>query len=195
MPDKLTIIGAGPGGLFLAFLLHHKYDITIIEQSHSVGGCWRIDWTNNGLFTEHSPKVITGHTFQKLLNSINLPNELVPTYSNYFKDFFKLLYSHLSFYDLLVFVISLILGKLSLLPTYTFTEWFNCFGISQKGRDFLSQFSILLADIPEKHLINDFFVTVSFSANDLYQLRSPEKWLKTLHQILLQIPQLVKTLL
>lgn len=178
---KLTIIGAGPGGLVLALKLYKQFDITIIEKENSIGGCWRIDWSN-GLFQEHSPKVITGNNFQLLLKSLDLnpQTELVSTYSNYFSSFSKLFWNNLSFYDLFILSISFIFSKLGLFPDYTVSNWFKTFGISKKGQSFLTQFSVLLADIPEKLLITDIFYTFSFGDN-LYQLTDPERWLNTIY--------------
>ena len=37
--QKVWIIGAGPAGLTAAYeLLKHGYDVTVLEQSHEIGG-------------------------------------------------------------------------------------------------------------------------------------------------------------
>lgn len=51
------IVGAGPSGLCLAFLLSKKnHKILLIEREHEIGGCHRVR-RENKVFTEHGPRI------------------------------------------------------------------------------------------------------------------------------------------
>lgn len=51
------IVGAGPCGLAIAYLLGRAgKKCTLIDQNDSIGGCHRVK-RQNGMFTEHSPRV------------------------------------------------------------------------------------------------------------------------------------------
>ena len=67
-----TIIGAGPTGLTIAWILaKYGYKVLIIERESTVGGCHRVIRVN-GLFTEHSPRMYVGnwHTLQLILQDM-----------------------------------------------------------------------------------------------------------------------------
>lgn len=74
------IVGAGPCGIFLSWLLSKQYKILLIEKEKSIGGCHRVIREDN-LFTEHGPRV----------------------YSNAYVNFISLLKDmDLNFYDIFV---------------------------------------------------------------------------------------------
>ena len=69
-----VIIGAGPTGLTLAYLLGklgHK--CVIIDKNDSIGGCHRVTRVN-GLFTEHGPRIYSSTYINtmKLLQKMNV---------------------------------------------------------------------------------------------------------------------------
>ena len=54
-----VIVGGGPTGITLALMLANtKYTTLLIESENTLGGNWKIDWTDNKYLTEHSPKVL-----------------------------------------------------------------------------------------------------------------------------------------
>jgi phytoene dehydrogenase-like protein len=54
----MIIIGAGPAGLTLAHCCSHiGLKILIIDREKNIGGCHRVIRTQDGLFTEHSPRI------------------------------------------------------------------------------------------------------------------------------------------
>lgn len=67
-----TIIGAGPTGLTIAWILA-KYGnkVLIIERESNIGGCHRVTRVD-GLFTEHSPRMYFGNYYglQMILNDM-----------------------------------------------------------------------------------------------------------------------------
>jgi len=69
---KATIIGGGPTGLTVAWYLSLAGIKSTIIEADTVGGCHRVTRTDDGLFTEHSPRVYTTNQkeFFALLRSI-----------------------------------------------------------------------------------------------------------------------------
>lgn len=54
----VTIVGSGPAGLTIAWILVNLgHDCHIIEKESSIGGCHRVRRTKDNLFTEHGPRV------------------------------------------------------------------------------------------------------------------------------------------
>ena len=52
------IVGSGPSGLTLAYLLSkNNYNVTLIEKDTQLGGSWKYEWIDN-YFTENSPRVL-----------------------------------------------------------------------------------------------------------------------------------------
>ena len=50
---KYTIIGAGPCGLSLAYILSlNNLNVDIIEQSNQFGGSWNSQWIEDKYFSE-----------------------------------------------------------------------------------------------------------------------------------------------
>ena len=50
------IVGLGPTGITLGLnLLKTDKKVLFIEADKNIGGCWNVDYTNEGYFTEHSP--------------------------------------------------------------------------------------------------------------------------------------------
>jgi len=175
---NLTIVGAGPGGLLLSIMFSDKYHITLIEKQNKIGGCWRIDW-KNGLFTEHSPKVGSGKYYEKLMKYLDV--ELVKTYNQPIIDFTLLFLFSFSFFDWVYFTLYYVLIKLKLLNKQIYvSEWMQSF--SKNARNVIKQISILIADIPEKVLLEDYMN--SFSSTTFYQLKDPEEWLNKLQMLI-----------
>ena len=53
-----TIIGAGPCGLTVAWILsNYGKKCVIIDREDSIGGCHRVRRTKEGYFTEHGPRI------------------------------------------------------------------------------------------------------------------------------------------
>lgn len=76
------IVGAGPAGLSLAWILS-KYtsNILIIDSNPQIGGCHRINRSDN-LYQTHGPKIIGYYS-----NYIQILNELDLSFPDLYKDF------------------------------------------------------------------------------------------------------------
>jgi len=57
---KTIVFGSGPTGLALAwFLTKQGKKVTVIERNENAGGTWTTKWTKDGLFTHHSPQILS----------------------------------------------------------------------------------------------------------------------------------------
>ena len=70
------IIGGGPSGLILSYYLSKKnYKVLLLESSLALGGCHRVLYNDNGLHTEHSPRIYVSsfyHFFDFLDKELNI---------------------------------------------------------------------------------------------------------------------------
>ena len=75
---KYTIIGSGPTGLSLAYILGiNGYNIDLIEQSSTLGGSWNSEFIDKDFWSENSPRVIvTGKYTKYLLQNIGMNKEI-----------------------------------------------------------------------------------------------------------------------
>lgn len=71
----ILIIGGGPTGLTLATLFskNKNYKVLLIDKNKSLGGCHRVDRTEQNFFTEHGPRVYSSAftNFKSILKEIN----------------------------------------------------------------------------------------------------------------------------
>ena len=67
------IIGAGPSGLTLAYLLSSiGKKCIIIDNNKDIGGCHRVTRIN-GLFSEHGPRIYSS-SFKNVINLLKTMN-------------------------------------------------------------------------------------------------------------------------
>jgi hypothetical protein len=74
MQYDYVIIGGGPCGLTLGWLLsQYKYKILIIEKESYIGGCHGVKRINN-LFSEHGPRIYIDnyYNFKEILKDMNI---------------------------------------------------------------------------------------------------------------------------
>lgn len=70
----IVIIGGGPCGMTLAWLLSkNNFNITLIDKNSSLGGCHRVS-RQNKLFSEHGPRVYMNNfkNFRWILNDLGM---------------------------------------------------------------------------------------------------------------------------
>jgi hypothetical protein len=173
------IYGGGPTGITLGLLLSKNYKVAIIEKKETLGGTWRVEW-KRGLFTEHSPKVTVNDSenFVKVMEEIGLDfdKETEAVYPAREKmGIIDYVLKNMSILDIIRLIIVYIYYMLTdIAPDKTVKEWSKNF--SEKGKKAIDTLSILVSDIPEKVLMEEF--VNSFQFNKLLKLKDPEKWTK-----------------
>ena len=183
------IYGGGPTGMTLAYLLaKNNYSVGLIEKESQLGGCWKVEWQDNKYFTEHSPRVIMDNdsSFFRLLNQIGFDyyNETVSTYGSLFqtnKKIINFFYKNLQFLDYLK-----ILNGYFNSNNLTVTEWLEKYNISNSGKKAFTVFSLLLANSPDKLLINEIFGINNFPTMFL-QFKDNQKWINLLEKELINL--------
>ena len=80
---EYIIVGAGPCGLTLAYLLGKAgKKCIVLDQNDSIGGCHRVRRLN-GMFTEHSPRVYLSN----YINTIRLLQEMGHSFYDLFTPY------------------------------------------------------------------------------------------------------------
>lgn len=74
MEYDYAIYGMGPSGINLTLeisILFPDKKILCVEKENKIGGCWKVEW-QNGLFTEHSPRVLLDNNLTDFFKKIGL---------------------------------------------------------------------------------------------------------------------------
>lgn len=176
---KYIIVGSGPTGLSLAYVLSlNNIDVEIIESDDKLGGSWNSEWIDNKYFSENSPRVYLNSTnINKLISHIGMTKDDFQTiYGNFFEKNYKVvsfIFKYFNFYDYFIFLFSFF--KYTIYTAdITVNDWFNMSSLSNQGKKAITIVSILLGDRPDKTNINDFFGFLSFGT--VTQMKEPNKW-------------------
>lgn len=191
---KYIIVGAGPAGLSLAYILSkHNYDIVLIEKDIKLGGSWNSDWIEGKYFSENAPRVLKYSDYtKKLLNDIGINNkDLGNIYGNSGFDeklkFFKFFYNYFSFQDYLIFFISLIKFNFFININKNLQYWLDNSNLTNNAKNAIRIFCIVLGDVPKKTNINDFFSIIKTNPfATLKQFKEPNKWHMLIEKKLMQ---------
>lgn len=183
-----AIYGMGPSGINLAIELSRLFPdkkILCVEKENNIGGCWRVEW-QNGLFTEHSPRVLLDNELPKFFKKIglNYDDETVNAYGTIFETNYKMYktyFDNFNIYDIFKLVKSFILKDYY---NKTILEWVNENNISDKGRLMLRIISILVANSPDKLLMSEIFANSTNGILKIKQFKDNEKWLDVVENII-----------
>lgn len=176
---KYTIIGSGPSGLSLAYVLSlNNIKIDLIEQDKQLGGSWNAQWVDDKYFSENSPRVFSNSGNSKiLLTHLGFTNkDFHNIYGNFFETNYKILsfiFKHFNIIDYFIFLFAAIKYRF-ISENITVRDWINTSGLSKKARKAVKIISILICDRPDKTNINDFFGSVSYALPT--QMKEPNKW-------------------
>ena len=192
---KYIIIGGGPSGLSLAYILAlNNKNIILIEKDNKLGGSWNHTWIENKYFSENSPRVLANiDNTKKLLNHIGInDNDLKNIYGNIFESnykFMKFLFKYLNIFDYIKFIYGIIKYKL-IKSNITVYDWIIKNKLSKKSIKGLKILCILICDRLENTNINDFMCSITLILPK--QMKKPNKWhnlienyLKTKNNILI----------
>lgn len=77
-----AIVGSGPSGLILAYILQQipNKSTIMFEKEDSIGGCHRVRRVENDLFTEHGPRIY--------INNYSILNNIIQENGKSWDDFF-----------------------------------------------------------------------------------------------------------
>ena len=186
---KYIIVGTGPTGLSLAYVLSlNNINVEIIEKDNKLGGSWNSEWVENKYFSENSPRVYSDSgNSRKLMSHLGLnKNDFQNIYGNFFETNYKIIsfiFKHFNFFDYIIFLFSLFKYKF-LVENITVEDWFKKTPLSKKAKKALSIISILICDRPDKTNINDFFGSVSSTLPK--QMKEPNKWHELIESYLMK---------
>lgn len=148
MSYQYVIVGAGPVGLTLAWLLSQSpktgpNGILIIEREHSIGGCHRVRRHQN-FFTEHGPRVYSNiylNTIQ-ILNEMEIPfNKVFTPYNFSNNSMSSIIISKLSIRENLLLMLEYF--KLALNPLHgqntSVADFITANNYSNDSRDLLNR--------------------------------------------------------
>lgn len=180
---KYIIIGSGPTGLSLAYVLAKKgYSVHLFEKNNQLGGSWNAQWDNNAYFTENAPRVLfyKGYT-KELLDDLNMKYEvdIAPIYGTFLESnakFLKFFYSHFTFRDYFLFFNAIVKYKMVKEPTMNMQTWIDHeTSLSVSAKKAVAILCVTTADRPDKTNVNDFFGSIGL-INIITQFRDPNQW-------------------
>ena len=179
---KYVIVGGGPTGLSLAWVLaHNNIDVTVIEQSDTLGGSWKSNWRGK-YWVENAPRVLfRSGMHMKFLQDVGMEeSDFKTVYGNMFQTYtflFEFFMDHLSMYDIFQVIQGCIYYTFHDDDSKTLDEWITEKNISQTGERGLAIFSITLNDVPKNTNAKAFFNTLGVSSGGgLIQMTEPNKW-------------------
>ena len=166
------IVGGGPTGLTLAWILAKaKKNVLIIEANPSLGGCHRVERVD-GLFAEHGPRVYS----DAFLNFINLLEKMELKFEDIFTEytFFKT-ENPFSVYEYFCIIQEFI--KLSLYPDVareiSMNKFMNNFKFSKESMDFIERLCRLTdGATTEKYTLFQFLQLIN--QQSFYKLYQPK---------------------
>ncbi len=178
------VYGSGPSGILTSILLKEKgYSVCIVEKNNTLGGCWRVIW-EDGLFKEHSPRVLSIDKYTiKLLSKLNihLDKDTEYVYKNFTKMSISTFYNYLSYTDFLKVGYSFVFSNRNI----TVKNWLDQVNLSNNGRKFFEYVSLLLADIPDKVILKHLFGKIDvLQKKELVKFIEPEKMIKHAYEYL-----------
>ena len=144
MEVDYVIIGAGPSGLTLAYLLGKSgKKCLVLDQNECIGGCHRVKRVN-GLFTEHSPRVYVSSYVNtiRLLKQMNIAFTDIYTPYHYTPMYFSSqVFKNLSFSETIVFLVEFfkLVFQFQYDDTITVQEFAQQHGFSSSSLNYLDR--------------------------------------------------------
>ena len=183
---KYTIIGSGPSGLSLAYVLSlNNIEVDLIERDSQLGGSWNSQWIDGKYFSENSPRVYSHSGNSKiLLSHLGFTSaDFQNVYGNYFQTNYKIIAfitKYFNLFDYFIFLFAAIKYSF-VIHDITVAEWMSQSNLSRSAKKCIKIISILIGDKPEKTNINDFF---GFLITGIIpkQMKEPNKWHELIEQ-------------
>lgn len=183
---KYVIVGTGPTGLSLAYVLaRNNHEVTLIEKDSKIGGSWNSNFIEDKYFSENSPRVLakTGYHMD-FFHEIGLTaNDFSNIYGNFFNTNLKLfnfVKQYFELQDYFIFAFSIIKFKF-MTTKMSVQDWLNTNYMSPSAKDAIRIISITVCDVPKNTNVHDFFG--SLQPVNLIQMKEPNKWHMILEHI------------
>lgn len=141
------IVGGGPVGLTLSLYLSKINKVLLIEKESSLGGCHRVK-RENGIFTEHGPRLYMGNykNTEKILHDLGVNWEEI--FTRYNIDLFSIgnenVLKNFTFKDVMIMFYGYILYTIGLLKQESVFDFYNRYDFSEKGFDFMDRLCRML---------------------------------------------------
>ena len=191
---KYVIVGAGPTGLSLAYVLaNNGYEVDLIEKDAQLGGSWNAQWAEGKYFSESSPRVLLypSEFFNFLFDIGMTMDDFGNIYGNFFQTMIKFsgfFMKHFTLNDYLIFTQGVMIHKLSRTEK-TFQDWLDTSGLSEGAKKALTIFCITINAEPYNTHINDMFGAVSPIIH-VKQMKDPNQWLKIIEHKFSLLPNI-----
>lgn len=164
-----VIVGAGPGGLTLAYILA-KYgkSVILIDREASIGGCHRVRrYGPNKLFTEHGPRIYGTNylSTRVVLESLGVNwEESFTPYAFFLNNISNNVLSELTFSEIIAYARGFISFLINPKPTEKITvgDFMRENNFSAKGRDFIERICRLTDGAgPDRYTLWEFFELIN----------------------------------
>lgn len=192
-----VVVGLGPSGISYGLETAHLERRTLfLEANTSLGGCWRFDYDRNGLYTEHSPKVMFKYynrEANQLIERVGASLRFKDVYAS--SNTLQLLRAALArigirdALKIITFVLLYIFGQHD--QNITVHDWCAASALSPKAFEMIRSLSILVSNTPDK-IRMAVLVSVLFAVRMLMsidQLVDPGEWLEGAESSLRKISQ------
>ena len=173
-----VIIGAGPSGLSLAYLLKKNgYDVTLIEKENEIGGCHKVKRVG-GYFTEHGPRIYLNNylTTISLLNDMKIDfNQLFTPYKFQLSNIGGQSLSHFTLKEMFLLTINYLLFSINKKHTrqITMAEFMDKNNFTNDAKDYVDRLCRLTDGAgSDRYTLYEFYELMN--QNMLYTVYQPK---------------------
>ncbi len=170
-----VIIGAGPTGLTLAYLLSKYNKKVILIDKEYIGGCHGVERVD-GLFSEHGPRIYIDnfYMFKRLLKEMGGDfYKMFREYKFHYLAYTKVIFYELNFREIFIMIIAFLTFNDSYknIPLIDFVKKNN---FSEKGYTFIDNFCRLVDGGGIENFTTHSFLQI-FNQNIIYNIYQPTK--------------------
>jgi len=157
------IAGGGPCGTYIAYQLSKAgHQVTLYEREEDIGGCWGVQRTTSGAFTEHAPRVV----FDNYLNTKEFFKEIGVDFDENFKKVYSVFQKsfkdakHFTMWDITALTIAYLYPSIAW-NCHTMKSVMDTYNLSPSAREHITQLCYAIdGQPPEKLSAMEFFETL-----------------------------------